>query len=263
MTRTRGNSNTGVKVVVRKVQRSKHETARSLLNHGLSKIQRNEWLLIARSPSEAKLPNSICQAMGLGFDDLLPLLIEAGILKFSTKKCATDRSMEVKTDQIISLNAQFLNLAIKHTYRYMPDVCSMYTKFYFIGRGELGSKPVYGAGVDKIKQISYSAKQREDILEIRQHNYPLLATFKAGDESLYVDTGLSCSKDAGTGSSAALITPTDADQQLDFMDIPATQSMRTFSCFLTSTLSSSTTKLYAAPNSTSATRAFSTVSNQL
>ena len=107
--------------------------------------------------------------MGLGFDDLLPLLIEAGILKFSSKKCATIRSMEVKTDQIISLNAQFLNLAIKHTYRYMPDVCSMYTKFYFIGRGELGSKPVYGARVDKIKQISYSAKQRADILSIIIH----------------------------------------------------------------------------------------------
>ena len=237
MPRTRNSNRPLAKYVARNDPKSSLEKARSLLNYGLSKIQTKVWFLIARTAAEANLPTSICKALDLDFDDVLALLLQAGILFPKKEKDGTtpdgtrDDRMNVNTDEIDTLNFQFLNLAIKHTYTKTTDARCSYKTLYFIGRGKLGpKKAVYGAAVAKIKTITYSESQQEQIAEIRKQvetNYPLLfAALKAADEeSLYVDTGFSRTDQAEcTGMGAALITPTEADQQLDSLHTESEQN---------------------------------------
>ena len=204
----------------RKSRKTSLEKARTLLNYGLSKIETGMWFVIARTSAEADLPNSICKALNLNFEDVVALLLEAGILY--SKQQASDSTtpkdrIDVKTDGIDTLNSHFLNLSIEHTYKFTKDAHNPYKKIYFIGRGKLGSeKPVYGeaAGAD-INEITYTELQRRQISEIREHveakrQLSIAASQAVVCESLYVETGLSGSAEDPPGG-ASLISPTTTE----------------------------------------------------
>jgi phage antirepressor YoqD-like protein len=101
------------------------------------------WFVIARTSAEADLPNSICKALHLYFDDVFALLLEAGILYSKQQACNSttpkDR-IDVKTDEIDTLNSHFLNLSIEHTCKWTKDAPSTYETIHYIGRGKLVSK---------------------------------------------------------------------------------------------------------------------------
>jgi hypothetical protein len=179
------------------------EHARSLLNYGLSTIEPHMWFVIARTSAEADLPNSLCKALNMGFDDVFALLLEAGIL-YSVQQASDGTTPKdriyVKTDGIDALNSHFLNLSIEHTYVKTIDAHNPYKIIYYIGRGKLGSKkPVYHGGsvADIKKEI-----QKRQISEIRKHveakrQLSIAALLVVVYESLYVDTGLSLARGCG------------------------------------------------------------------
>ena len=172
-----------------------------------------------------KLPNSLCRALNLAFDELVPLLILAEILHFKPKKAADGSSggiLEFKTGGIESLVSNFFNLDIDHTYIIRkPGETSPYSKCYFIGRGERKGIAIYGKIVSKIKSINYSDKQKETIAELRTFtvaSHPFLRYLSIANEegtisqSLQVDTSLPRTQNAGDGS-AAIVTPTETEQR--------------------------------------------------
>jgi hypothetical protein len=217
MTRTRSSVKSAAKPVARFAPRSPSEIARTLLNAGFSKMQTKEWFLIARTSAEAKLPNSICQAVGLGFEDLLPLLITAGILRITAKKPVDGiihRTLEFSKDQIDTLKSNFINLDIKYTYLRSKDDSIPYRISHFIGRGQLGSKkPVYGSlRVATIKPISYSEKEQQKISMLRKQveaRYPFLAPFSSG-ESLHMITAAPPETQLTPPVVAAIVAPVEA-----------------------------------------------------
>jgi hypothetical protein len=129
MTRTRNRQHAPSSCVSRKCRKSPLENARTLLNYGLSKIQTKEWFVIARTSAEADLPNSICKALNLDFDDAFALLFEAGIL-YSKQQASNSTTrkgrIDVKTDEIDTLNFRFLNFSIEHTCKWTKDAHNRY-----------------------------------------------------------------------------------------------------------------------------------------